>query len=254
MISLERKVALVTAGCAGVGRTICEALAEMGAAVVATSRSADNAEKFRAEAKTRPGKLDARVLDFSAQNIDALVRDVAGQYGSLDVLVNCAGGRFAPQPVEEIDPVDFLRETEATIVTSFECSRAVVRHRTDTKVSSIVNIGSIYGVQAVDHRIYPDPSRQTSVAYATAKGGLIQMTRYLAAYWAPIAVRVNCINAGGIQRAQTPEFVARYGARVPMGRFAQPGEIAGVVSFLASDASSYVTGEAINVDGGLHAW
>ena len=119
---------------------------------------------------------------------------------------------------------------------------------------SIVNVGSIYGSLAVDHRIYEDAERQTPIGYALAKGALVQMTRYLAAYWAPQGVRVNCVSAGGIKRAQTPGFYANYSSRVPMARMAEAEEIASAVAFLAGDASSYITGVDLLVDGGLHVW
>ena len=126
--------------------------------------------------------------------------------------------------------------------------------RDKTNIRSIVNIGSIYGRHAVDHRIYETPDRQTPITYACAKAAVAQMTRYLAAQWAPLSVRVNCVSPGGVKRAQTAEFYRRYSSRIPMGRMAEPNEIAGAVAFLASDASNYITGVDLSVDGGLHVW
>jgi NAD(P)-dependent dehydrogenase (short-subunit alcohol dehydrogenase family) len=147
-----------------------------------------------------------------------------------------------------------MNDYRDTCTTAFLCAQAVMSIHDKTKTSSIINIGSIYGSMAVDHRIYEDPSYQSPIAYACSKGALIQMTRYLAAYWAPRGVRVNCVSAGGIRGDQTPEFLARYNGRVPMARMAEAGEVSAAIAFLASDASSYMTGVDLPVDGGLHAW
>lgn len=254
MFSLKGKTILVTAGCAGVGWVITETLANLGATVIPTSRSADTVAKTQSNIDNLKGNIKPRQLKFDKDAIELLTEQLVAEFGGIHALVNCAGGRFESHTVENVSPVEFIRDFEATVITAFQCSRSMVDQRNQTSIKSIVNIGSIYGVQAVDHRIYPELSQQTSVAYATAKGGLVQMTRYLATYWAPFGVRVNCVNVGGIRRAQLEEFKQRYSARVPMARFAEPHEVAGVVSFLVSDASSYITGEDINVDGGLHAW
>lgn len=254
MLDLSGKTAVVTAGCNGIGLTISKCLADLGANVVVTSRNDEVVGLAWKTFKGYEGRIYARKLLFDRNSVKNFFTQVVTEFGGVKVLVNCAGGRFQGKSVEEIDADDFVANINAGVVTAFECSRTSVELREQTHVESIINIGSIYGRQAVDHRIYPDLSKQTSVAYAAAKGALIQMTRYLAAYWAPLGIRVNCLNVGGIYRAQDMEFLSRYNARVPMGRMAEPEEVAGTVAFLASDASSYITGEAINVDGGLHAW
>jgi NAD(P)-dependent dehydrogenase (short-subunit alcohol dehydrogenase family) len=124
---------------------------------------------------------------------------------------------------------------------------------------SIVHTGSIYGLMGPDHRIYEGSEYLGSTissppVYSASKGGVIGLTRYLATYWAKDGVRVNAVTPGGIQSGQNDEFQKRYGARVPMGRMAQADEVAAGVLFLASDASSYVTGQNLHVDGGLSAW
>jgi NAD(P)-dependent dehydrogenase (short-subunit alcohol dehydrogenase family) len=145
-------------------------------------------------------------------------------------------------------------QNEANIVQVFNMCKAVVARGSETHVSAIVNIGSIYGVVAVDHRIYLDPLHQATVAYASAKAGLVGMSRYLAAYWAPNGIRVNCVSPGGIKRQQDPEFYANYSRRVPMGRMATEEEVASTVAFLVMPASRFITGQNIMVDGGLTIW
>jgi NAD(P)-dependent dehydrogenase (short-subunit alcohol dehydrogenase family) len=156
--------------------------------------------------------------------------------------------------VEEMTLDGFLDELRGTLASAFLCSQAVMSEHQATQTRSIVNIGSIYGILAVDHRIYSDLSRQTPIGYSCAKAGLVQMTKYLAAYWATRGVRVNCISAGGIAGKQSKEFLDRYNNRIPMARMATASEVAATVAFLASDASSYMTGTNLMVDGGLHIW
>ncbi len=254
MFGLDGKVAVITAGCAGIGLEIGRTLARHGARVVATTRSAETADARNAEWRASGVSISARETNLSPESIAALVDEVAEAFDGLHVLVNCAGGRFAAKPVEATGPDDLRKEFEASVTTAFACSQAAVMARQKTAIESIVNIGSIYGTLAVDHRVYPDPGRQTSIAYACAKSALVQMTRYLATYWAPLKIRVNCVSPGGVAGGQTEDFLSRYCARVPMGRMAEAGEVAGAVAFLASAASSYVTGENLMVDGGLHAW
>lgn len=251
---LTGQVAVVTAGCKGLGLDVARTLAALGARVIGTSRSADTVAACNATwAAEMPG-LEARQLDFQSQSCDRLFAEIAAAHGGLHILVNCAGGRFPATTPEETTAADFLAEIEASVVTAFTCSQRLVAARESTKVRAIVNVGSVYGELAVDHRIYLDPAKQTPIAYAAAKAALVQMTRYLAAYWAPLGIRMNCVSPGGIKRAQAADFLARYGARVPMGRMGEASEIAGVVAFLASPASAYVTGENIMADGGLHVW
>lgn len=253
LFDLSDRVAVVTAGTAGLGLDIARALSKLGARVVVTSRSADTVDRHNAGRETDSDAV-ARQLDLKPENCGGFFDAVAKEFGGIHVLVNAAGGRFPAKPVEALGAEDFIDQLNANLISAFACAQSVVAAREKTGVESIVNLGSIHGVLAVDHRIYSDPSRQTPLDYACAKAALVQMTRYLAAYWAPLGVRVNCVSPGGIKRDQDDDFLARYGARVPMARMGEPREVAGAVAFLASAAGSYVTGENIMVDGGLHAW
>ncbi len=247
---LADAVAVVTAGCGGIGLEIAHALNRAGARVVATSRDPGRLDgDTSAEALAAEG-LDVRALTFGEAETAAFFRTVADDHGRLDILIHAAAGRSPGLAVDQVTAEAFREELDDGIVSAFLCARAAA----DAGARSIVTIGSIYGVLAVDHRIYTDPGRQTPITYACAKAALVQMTRYLAAVWAPRGVRVNCVSVGGIRRAQEPQFLANYSHRVPMGRMAEPNEVAGAVLFLASPQAGYVTGENLMVDGGLHVW
>ncbi len=252
--SLAGNVAVVTAGCAGLGLAVAQRLVEDGATVVATSRDPATVERCNDRWAGTGQSLTARHLDFDATTCDGFFCGVAETFGAVNILVNAAAGRGPAKTVEQTAPPDLLEHYSATVLTAFNCSQSVVKNSERTHIQSIVNIGSIYGVLAVDHRIYDDPQRQTPVAYACAKAALVQLTRYLAAYWGPSNIRVNCVSIGGVAGDQDEQFRHRYNARVPLGRMAQPSEAADVVAYLAGPRSSYITGSNIMVDGGLHAW
>lgn len=252
--SLAGNIAVVTAGCAGLGLAVAQRLVADGATVIATSRDIATVERCNEQWADTGQTLVARQLDFEATACDRFFRDIAEAFGAVHVLVNAAAGRGPAKSVEQTASPDLLEQYSATVATAFNCSQSVVKNSELTHIKSIVNIGSIYGVLAVDHRIYDDPARQTPVGYACAKAALVQLTRYLAAYWGPNNIRVNCVSVGGISRDQDEQFLRRYNARVPLGRMAQASEAADVVAFLAGSRSTYVTGANIMVDGGLHTW
>jgi NAD(P)-dependent dehydrogenase (short-subunit alcohol dehydrogenase family) len=247
---LTGRVAVVTAGTAGIGATVAQTLAGLGATVVVTSREDARARAFEAAGQGIKG----RTLSFEPDVIRDGLGAIAGEFGRLDVLVNAAASRVAGRTVETTTADDLMADYRDTCVSTFLCCQAVMAMHERTGTKSIVNIGSIYGSLAVDNRIYDDPADQSPLAYATSKGALIQMTRYLAAYWAPRGVRVNCVSVGGVRGGESASLNAKYSARVPMGRMAESSEIGAAVAFLASDASSYMTGANLPVDGGLNIW
>jgi NAD(P)-dependent dehydrogenase (short-subunit alcohol dehydrogenase family) len=248
---LTGRVALVTAGCAGLGADIAKSLASLGARVVATSRDEGRARLFEEECN---GRIRAWRLTFEPDSVRDSLAAISDEFGRIDILVNAAASRVPARSVELMAPEDLLADYRDSCISAFLCMQTVMAAHDKTKTRSIINIGSIYASLAVDHRIYDDPLRQTPVSYACSKGAVVQMTKYLAAYWAARGVRVNCVSPGGIRGRQTPEFMDRYCKRVPMRRMAELSEVSAAVAFLASDASSYITGVDLVVDGGLHVW
>ena len=201
----------------------------------------------------------------SAESVAAMVAQVASEFGDIDILHNNAAGRLQDldaffAPFEEYSHESWRTIMSVNIDGMFLVAQAVGREMIRAgKGGAIVQMSSIYGVVAPDNRIYEgselDGRRINSPAvYAASKAAVIGLSRYLAAYWAPQGIRVNTVSPGGVFSGQNQTFVERYSARVPMARMAEAEEVVQAVLYLASDASSYVTGQNLTVDGGLTAW
>ena len=251
LFRLDGQVAVVTGGAGLYGRPIVRALAEAGATVIVASRDEERCRAYAAELQ-RDG-LDVHGAAFDQEDrasIGTLAADILARFERVDILVNNAVRRspthYTEAPAEEWDEI--LRVNIAGI---HWCTAAFSESMHRCKRGSIVNIGSIYGVVAPDFRIYEGESFASPPDYAFVKGGLVAYTRYCASLFAPDNVRVNCISPGGYYSGQAESFCAKYQARVPLGRMAEDADIAGPVVFLASEASRYITGANLLVDGGL---
>jgi NAD(P)-dependent dehydrogenase (short-subunit alcohol dehydrogenase family) len=262
LFDLSGQTALVTGGARNLGFDMALALAEAGADVVITSRTLANARKSASLIAERTGRrilpleLDVCEEEQASAAIDACL----AEFGKLDILVNNAGN-VASKPgtahLEERSLEDWMDCITANLTGTFLCSKhATGKAMIPACKGNIVNLGSITGVIGKDRRVYEGtPMGGTTVDYHAAKGGIIAMTRDMACYLAPYNIRVNCISPGGFWRNQPESFVKAYSETVPMGRMGQDGkEMKGAVVFLASEASSYITGHNLMVDGGLTAW
>lgn len=251
--SLKGRVALVTAGAGPLfGRSISTALAEAGATVVTASRSRERNEKFAAEMR-RLGH-DVHGLSFDLEDmasIDALHKEVLSRFGRLDVLVNSALAREGHiGAFEDQTPETLEHAAKGDFAGLFRhCQRAVGAMRQQGG-GSIINIASIYGVVSNDPGLYAGTAMVQPPTYNFVKAGMINFTRYLACYYGKEGIRANCISPGGYFNEQPEAFVRRYCDRVPLGRMMGHEDLQGAVVFLASDASAYVTGANLLVDGG----
>lgn len=252
--SLKNKVAVVIGGAGLLGPGIALALADCGAKVVI----ADIDEKKGLEViKKNAKEVSFIAVDLKKEgSINSLMKKVYQQFGRLDVLVNTAiaVGRNHFGKVENYSIEDWDDVMAVNVRGVFLACRSAAEYMKKQKSGSIINFGSIYGVVGADQRIYGDSGINSPAVYAAAKGGVINLTRYFAAYWAPYGIRVNAISPGGVFNEQDPGFVEKYSARTPMGRMLNKDELKGAVVYLASQASSYVTGHNLLVDGGWTAW
>jgi NAD(P)-dependent dehydrogenase (short-subunit alcohol dehydrogenase family) len=210
--------------------------------------------------------LGCRLDITSADAVSSVCDDVQNTLGPIDILVNNAAiddkvshDAFDENSAFERYPLDRWNAMLNTNVTgTFLCCQIIGRGMAERAAGSIINIASTYGVVAPDQSLYRNADgSQTFLkgpAYPTTKGAVIALTRFLAAYWGHRGVRANTLSPGGVDNGQDPGFVARYCARTPLGRMATPTDYRGALVFLASDASSYMTGANLVVDGGWTAW
>jgi len=257
LLDLSGKVAIVTGAAGWLGAAMSRGLAEAGAMVAVTSRDGARAEGFAA---TLPGGGHAGfgLAQDESEAIPAFVEAVIARLGQVDVLVNNAYGGTAPS-IDTASAEDFNRAYHTGVTGYFLLAREVVRHlRGRGAGGSIINIASMYGVVASYPEAYTGFDMNSPPNYHGLKGGLIHLTRHLAAYWAQDGVRVNAISPGPFPSAHVreaePAFVERLADRVPMKRMGEPEELKGIVVLLASEGSSYITGQNILVDGGWTAW
>lgn len=252
LFDLSGRVALVTGGAGLFGRQIVEALAEAGARTFMASRNLQKLDD-QAQAFARQG-LDVTALELdqgSEESIEQLRRKILGLAGRIDVLVNNAVSR----PMRDwSSPVEAFAESMRINATGvFAMTRAFGEEMAAHGAGSIINIGSIQGEVGPDFTLYEGLDWGTPPDYFFHKGGMRQLTRFAAAKLGPRGVRVNCLVPGGFFNQQDPRFVARYNARTFLGRMANESDLKGAIAFLASDASAYVTGASLAVDGGYTA-
>jgi len=248
---LDGKVAVVTGASAGIGVTMAEALAGAGAAVVLVARRAERLHELAKRIEGDGGAALAVAADVvSEDDVDRLVAATLERFGRVDVLVNNAG-MTTIEPAESETLEQFRRTVDVNLFGAFLCAQRLGRPMLAAGSGAIVNVASILGIVGV--------GQVPQAGYCASKGGLINMTRELAAQWARRGVRVNALAPGWFPSEMTDEMFADPRSmkwvrhRAPMGRPGRAEELVGTLIFLASDASSYVTGQVIAVDGGWTA-
>ncbi len=268
--NLKDKVAVVTGGVGLLGAEFCRTLAEAGAAVAVVDLNADAALKV-ADGLTQGGfKAKDIPTDITKpDSVNGMVDSVLKAFGRLDILVNSAAldpkfdpdaaakgiapGAFEDYPLEQWNAAMNVNLTGMFLVTQ-ACVKPMI---TQGKKGSIINICSTYGLNGPDQRIYIKDNKRVAfkpVYYTTTKAGVMGFTKYLAAYYAETEIRVNALTPGGVYNNHEEYFVTNYSAKTIMGRMAKKDEMNGALLFLASDASSYMTGNNVIVDGGWTAW
>jgi NAD(P)-dependent dehydrogenase (short-subunit alcohol dehydrogenase family) len=266
---VSERVIIVTGGAGLLGREYARALAAERAHVVLADLDSTALEAAVCEVRRSGGSAIGVVTDVASESsVAALVRRTVDEFGRIDGLVNNAAldpkfdrdRRKEHAITFENYPLALWHQALAVNLTgSFLCAREVAPVMRAQERGTIVNISSIYGMVGPDQRLYEQedstmPREFKPVAYSVTKSGVIGLTKYLSAYWAGTGIRVNTLTPGGVFNDQPAEFVRRYSARAPLGRMAQRHEYCGALLFLLSDASSYMTGSNLVVDGGWTAW
>lgn len=263
---LDHQIAIVTGACGRLGPVWAEALVDAGARVAALELAgASVSASFRAladRAGDRMQRFDCDVTDRAS--IEAAVQGIAARLGEPAVLVNNAGVDQPPDAggnrsqVEDLPIDQFRRMVEVNLLGTFQVTQIVGGRMAARGAGSIVNIGSLYASVSPDQRLYDhlpgDLPFLKSPAYGASKAAIVNLTKYFATLWGPRGVRVNTLSPGGVLASQDEQFRTKYATRVPLGRMAQAEDLKGPLLFLASPASSYVTGHELKVDGGFTAW
>ncbi|KRE46295.1 SDR family NAD(P)-dependent oxidoreductase [Paenibacillus sp. Soil522] len=258
LLSLRGKVALVTGGAGYLGTAICETLAELGAHVIIASRDLKKCEEKckEIESSITGAKATAMVLDLmDKQSIFQCFQQIKSDYNGVDILVNNAwsGNKNS---FESISDEDWQYDIEMSMTSVFRCVKEALPGLV-AKKGVILNITSMYGHVAPDYRIYDGVQFTNPPSYGAAKAGVIQFSKYLASFLSPYGIRVNCLSPGAFPHPVTQqheEFIRHLSEKNPMNRIGDPDEIKGAVALLCSDASSYMTGQHVCVDGGWTVW
>jgi len=259
--NLKGRTALVVGGAGHIGQAFCEALAEQGAEVVVHDidggKAKESAERISAVFGTRCLAVEGNLLDEN--DTMRIVPSVIENFGRLDILVHAAafvGTTNFPGwavPFGEQSYSAFESALRVNLTSAFLLAKEAKEHLSRDGKGSVILVSSTYGLVGPDFSIYEGTSMTNPAGYGASKGGILQLTRYLATLLAP-RVRVNAITPGGVFRNQPEVFVGRYEKKTPMGRMAAEEDFKGAVAYLASDLSAYVTGQNLIVDGGFTAW
>ena len=251
LFSCENKIAIVTGGAGLIGREIALGLHAFGARVyIADINEADAGKLIRDNIRFRSFDMT------SEESILNSFSEIVKEEGRIDIVVNSAYPRTADwgAKFEYIKLDSWKNNIDSNLGGLFISCRAAAEQMKKQGGGSLINLASIYGVTAPDFSIYEGTEMTMPAAYSAIKGGVISLTKYIASYYGVHNVRANSISPGGILDGQAASFVEKYSEKTPLGRMGKAEEIVGAAVYLASDASSYVTGENIIVDGGWTAW
>ena len=258
LFSLDDKISIVTGGAGYLGAGISKALAGFGSKVILVGRTEQTLEKFISQnSSVFPNKIEYFKCDVTHEDeFQNVVERVTSKYGKIDILVNNAYGK-QNEKFEELTKELWYQALENTLTHYFTCIKAVSPFMLNRQKGSIINIASLYSFLGTDQRIFKPIGKKSPIHYSVAKGGILQMTRYLAMLWADKGLRVNAISPGHFppkRGPEKPDYMHELTTRIPLGRIGNPNDLAGVAVLLASDASSYITGQNFVIDGGWSVW
>lgn len=259
LFRMDDRVVIVNGGAGRIGSQMCLAIADAGAKVVVLDLDAERAEATAEQVRSETsGEALAIATDStSAENLQETLAQIKKELGAPYGLVNATqyrgSGFYGSDPADH--PIDAWEQVFKVNVTGvLMACQTFGKAMIENGSGSIVNLSSTYGVVSADPRIYGESGVNSPISYAGSKSAILNMTRYLAVHWREKNIRVNTLIPGGVFDNQGEEFVKNYTARTPLGRMARADEYQGATLFMLSDASSYMTGATVTVDGGWTAW
>lgn len=259
MFSLNEKTIIITGGTGFIGNHFSEACIKCGADVIVADTQKEKGQKLVRDLKNKneDSKIFFKKCDITSINeIEDLIDFTLNKSEKIDVLVNSAyprNGNYGNK-FEDVSFEDFCENVDMHLGGYFLMSKEVSKVMMQQRKGNLINIASIYGMVAPNFSIYEGTDITMPVEYAAIKGAIISLTRYLATYLSKYNIRSNSISPGGVINRQPEEFIKNYCEKTPLGRMAKPKDILGALIFLASDASSYLTGQNLVIDGGWTVW
>ena len=256
---LVGKTALITGGLGFLGRTLCEEFAKQKTNLIILDKTKED-EQFLKVLRSYEISAVYYQVDFeSALSRSTIIERISSEAMPLDILINNAAYVSSTEtsgwavPFESQSLETWNKALEVNLTTPFHLVQGLERNLRLSSSPTIINVGSIYGSHGPDWGIYNGTEMGNPAGYAASKGGLIQLTRWLATTLSPV-IRVNCVSPGGIARNQDSKFVEKYILRTPLKRMATEEDVVSTIHFLSSSSASYITGQNIQVDGGWSSW
>lgn len=258
IMNLSGKIAVVTGGAGHLGKSISQVLAELGATVIIATRSLEKASCF-SKRLSREYSVESGAVVADISNMDSVanaVENIKKNYGRIDVWINNSyfgAGKDILSMTEE----EWLKGIDGTINGVFRCTKAVLPVMLEQKKGNIINISSMYGIVSPDFSVYKGNEYYNPPNYGSGKAAIIQFTKYIACAYGSKGIRCNCISPGPFPNEHVKKsvsFIRKLSNKVPIGRIGYPYELKGVVALLATEASSFLNGANIVVDGGWTAW
>ena len=270
--NLKNKIIVITGGSGFLGSEFSSTLSDVGAIPIILDKNKASLELLKKKfIKNKQRGLFFLVDLNNETKVNVMINSIVKKYKKIDCLINAAG--FTGEDMlktdsnffEKFENYDFKlwqKSLNGNLSSTFILTKSVAKHMLKRKKGSIINIASDVGIISPDHRIYEADKKinykgvnfNTPLSYSVAKSGIISMTRYLATYWAKKGIRVNCVSPAGVYKKHNKKFVKQLSERIPLGRMAKPEELNGAIIYLCSNASSYVTGHNLVVDGGRTIW
>ncbi len=254
--SLEDKIAVITGGAGLIGEQLCIACGQAGATVIIAENNIELGKRLEEKLYKENIKAECIHMDItSEESLDNSIEYILEKYKKIDIWINNAYPRTSDwgNKFEDIKLDSWRKNVDMHLNGYFICIKKIVEVMKIQMSGSIINFASIYGVVGPTFSIYEETNMTMPAAYSAIKGGIINFTKYMAAYVGKYNIRVNAVCPGGIFDGQDEAFVQKYNEHTPLNRMGLPEEIAGPVVFLASDAASFITGHILMVDGGWTA-